>query len=444
MPEPDKPRDYNIIHSVLVAIIIIIAAIWGEKVWDKKSIEGFEKAASIENGAQFASIYEDFWNQVNQNYYRKNLDGIDWNAQKTIGLEKAKQAKTRDELFTEIIQKQIDLFPVSHLTILPNPGQSNNGEKVSFTDDELAFNHSLAGIGIISIKRGTKRLNIINYVIPNSPANNANIKAGYWVRDYKIIFDDKTPSALKITISPIIIENLQPILNETGEIIGFRDKDGGEISFSSLETKEFEFNLAPPPKFEIKNNEIIQGVSYIRLDSFMDEIEITSFIELVKTCPKDGFVIDLRNNLGGDLELFQRAISVFLPPHTLLMHTKTRSWSRTFHSSWFYKECEAPLIVLIGPKSASAAEVFASSLQFYRRAKIMGRSSNGSVIGARDFVVLDGSLLQIPMIELLGPDKKSLEGIGVRPDIELISDFETEPSKDKLVLQAISELKAMN
>lgn len=439
MQQIEPPKNYNIIHSLIIAALIIGAAIFGERVWQNLAFDKAQQAAINQSGAQFVQIYDDFWKNLNKYYYREDMDGIDWPAKRKEGILQAQNAKSREELFT-IIQKQIDLFPVSHITIMPNiampkeNGASHNLENGTFR---------LVGIGIVGIKRATKRLDIIEFIEPNSKAAQFGLKPGWWIKNINIEYgDNKIPRQLKALIIPLNIEDKAPKTNENGEIIGFFDKNGAFADVSTITPIEFEFDIKPIKNANPIQNLNINGAKYIRFDSFMSEIEIETILDEINSCPKGGIIFDLRRNMGGDMELMQRMISPLLPPHTLLMHTKSRSWSRTFHSSWFYKQCNAPLVVLIGPSSASAAEIVAQSLKHYKRATIMGRRSNGSVIGARDYVLLDGSLLQIPTLELFGADKKSIEGIGVIPDIEFSPEFlDTDPKSDELVLKAVEVIE---
>jgi len=73
------------------------------------------------------------------------------------------------------------------------------------------------------------------------------------------------------------------------------------------------------------------------------------------------------------------------------------------------------VVVLIGPGSASASEIFAHVLQNQKRATVVGRRSAGAVIVSRFYSLPGGGRLQVPIQDYLGVDGQRLEGRGSRP-----------------------------
>jgi carboxyl-terminal processing protease len=76
-----------------------------------------------------------------------------------------------------------------------------------------------------------------------------------------------------------------------------------------------------------------------------------------------------------------------------------------------------PLAVLIGPRTASAAEVTAAALQHHERARLFGTPSLGSVLAARIYDLPDGGKLTIPYADYLTPPGIRIEDRGVTPDV---------------------------
>ncbi len=391
------------IYSVIVAIALILIGVFGDKLWAKYEANAQSEFVRVDKDIQFAEIYDEFWGLVNDHYYDPDFDGIDWAAQYEAGLSRAEEAKDRADLYNNIIQKQIDLFPVSHLGVYPNMSETDIKEALQNRSDisKLDQGEMLGGLNIIDIKRGNKKYDIVEDVLPNSPAEKAGVKIGWRIEKWRYEYDEnQNPIHFYGVFRPEFIEADLSKLNSSAPI-------------------NIDFPLSAPPsqsEFVIKE---IGGKTYIRFDDFMNSDIIDEVRTALKECNPNGIIIDLRKNGGGDLLLLQSAISPLLPRHTLIMRTKTRTKSQTFHSSWFDSQCKTKLAVLIGPNSASAAEIFAQTLGYYKRAILIGRPSNGSVIGAYDYVLKDGTMLQIPTLHILAADGSKIEGVGVMPNINI-------------------------
>ena len=78
---------------------------------------------------------------------------------------------------------------------------------------------------------------------------------------------------------------------------------------------------------------------------------------------------------------------------------------------------KGPLVVLIGPASASAAEVTAAALRNHRRALLVGGESAGAVLLSQAYPLPDGGKVTVAIADVLTPDGRRLEGVGVSPDL---------------------------
>ena len=130
-------------------------------------------------------------------------------------------------------------------------------------------------------------------------------------------------------------------------------------------------------------------------------------------------LIDLRNAPGGDLyEAFDMA-GLFLPAGTLLGTLRTRASRGSEVRTGPGPKFDMPLVLLIGPDTASAAEVFAGALHRQGRAVLVGRRSYGKCSSQTDARLSDGSVLRFTNREVLLPDGTSCSGVGLTPDHEV-------------------------
>ena len=134
--------------------------------------------------------------------------------------------------------------------------------------------------------------------------------------------------------------------------------------------------------------------------------------------PVTGIMLDLRNNPGGYLQEALRVASQFLPEDDIILHEKdARGNITTYRSQGDGLGRDLPLVVLINPGSASAAEIVAGALQTDGRAKLVGMSTVGTGTVLRPFTLSDGSVLRLGVTNWLTPDYELIKGQGIHPDM---------------------------
>ncbi len=133
---------------------------------------------------------------------------------------------------------------------------------------------------------------------------------------------------------------------------------------------------------------------------------------------QDKFYIDLRESPGGDLYEALDCAGLFLPHNTQLVQLleKNKQPQRIQVPSGL-STFKQPLSIIVGPDTASAAEVFAGVLQYQGRARIVGERTKGKCISQTDFFLSDGSILHLSNMKIYYPNGDSCHIKGVIPDI---------------------------
>lgn len=130
-------------------------------------------------------------------------------------------------------------------------------------------------------------------------------------------------------------------------------------------------------------------------------------------------IIDLRDAGGGDLyEAFDIA-GLFLPAGTMLGTIQNRGGKLREVRASSGDKYVMPVALLVGPDTASAAEIFAGALHGQGRAKLVGQRTYGKCSSQTDARLSDGSVLRYTNRDVLLPGGVSCSGAGLIPDLEV-------------------------
>ena len=128
-------------------------------------------------------------------------------------------------------------------------------------------------------------------------------------------------------------------------------------------------------------SEIFPGnIAYLELKQFSDDAWRAMSLELkkLKKLGVKGLILDVRNNTGGYLSEAVLIASYFLDPGKLVVYTKGRAeHRRDYYSQDMPVKWDEPVVVLTNRNSASASEILAGALKYYKRALVVGDKTYG-------------------------------------------------------------------
>jgi carboxyl-terminal processing protease len=129
-----------------------------------------------------------------------------------------------------------------------------------------------------------------------------------------------------------------------------------------------------------------------------------------------GVVLDLRDNPGGLLDEAVAVASVFLDGGPVVSYERRGAKPRTL-DAFEGGDTATPLVVLVNPSTASAAEVVAGALQDRNRAVVVGTRTYGKGSVQEPSTLSDGSALELTVGRYLTPSGRALDGVGIEPDV---------------------------
>lgn len=258
---------------------------------------------------------------------------------------------------------------------------------------------SMSGIGV-SFFMMNDTANV-DQVIPNGPAEKVGMLAG----------------------DRIISVNGESIVGGTLTAEGIRSKIRGEKGTkvkigvkrnSSKKTLTFTITRDDIPMNTIDVSYMLDDkTGYIKIAQFGKNTYDEFFAALSKL-KKDGasrYIVDLRGNPGGYMEMAILMVNEFLEQGELIVYTKGRKerediqvWSDdqgSFH--------DAQVAVLIDEYSASASEIMAGALQDNDRGLVVGRRSFGKGLVQKQIYLPDSSAIRLAIARYYTPSHRCIQ-----------------------------------
>jgi len=257
--------------------------------------------------------------------------------------------------------------------------------------------NQMTGIGIALSKKKTGALEI-SQILDNSPAGTSQLKVG-----------DQVLEVNGTDVQGASVETaLALIRSEIGSAVDISAARGNSKFRVTLKSEKVSLQT-------VKASQIENSVGYFKISNFAISTyeEMQSAFSQLNT--DSGVIIDLRNSPGG---LIQSAVTVarLFVKSGVITSYKLADEERVYSVS-NSKPILVPLVIIVNRNTSSAAEMFAAAMQDRNRGVVIGERTYGKG-SVQDFVELkDGSKLEITVALYLTPSGRSIEGVGVTPDL---------------------------
>ncbi|MFA6751465.1 MAG: S41 family peptidase [Fermentimonas sp.] len=244
---------------------------------------------------------------------------------------------------------------------------------------------------------------VVTSIVPGGPSEAAGIMP--W--DRIVMVDDSVVAGNKIQNEDV----LRVLRGESGTEVklGILSK-GGNIVHDIIVTRgEIPVNSVNAAYM------LTDRIGFIKLGvnfGFNTFSEFISAISKLKSTGAESFIIDLRGNAGGSLDVVVAMVNEFLQKGDLIVYTEGRNFPRTDNYANGSGTCkDDDIVVLIDELSASASEIFAGAIQDHDRGLIIGRRSfgKGLVQSQRNFP--DGSALRLTVARYYTASGRSIQRV---------------------------------
>jgi carboxyl-terminal processing protease len=194
----------------------------------------------------------------------------------------------------------------------------------------------------------------------------------------------------------------------------------------------------------VRSRNLEEGYGYVRLAQFQERSDRDLQRSLEKLVAEKGglkgLVLDLRNNPGGLLTQAVRVADLFLDSGMIVytegrIESQRQKYFAQKDGSWM----DFPVVVLVNGGSASASEIVAGALQDHKRAIVLGTKTFGKGSVQTILPLDDSSALRLTTARYFTPKGRSIQAMGIVPDIVVESTPQQEAKADEKRRQSIRE-----
>ena len=273
---------------------------------------------------------------------------------------------------------------------------------ISAKDYEQAneeLNGNFCGIGI-SFQVMEDTINVIE-VIPGGPSEKVGIANG----DKIISVDGKNFTGEKINPN-LVKEQLRGPKNSVVKL--------GVKRATSEKTLYFTVTRGDIPIKSVDAAYMIdKNTGYVKVNQFGRNTydEFVAALSVLKNEGAKRYIVDLRGNGGGYMEIAVAMANEFLPKDNLIVSTKGRYKKNdtSVYSDGNGSYQDAEIVVLINEFSASASEIFAGAMQDNDRGLVIGARSFGKGLVQREFKLSDNSAIRLTIARYYTPTGRCIQ-----------------------------------
>ncbi len=282
-------------------------------------------------------------------------------------------------------------------------------------DMEVSTSGKFGGLGI-EIRMVKKKLTVIR-PMKGTPASRAGLKRGDHI--YKI--EDELTENLTSN------EAVERMRGEPKTPITIYVKRQGEAKLLKFRIIRDIIKLE-----SVESRMLSPGVGYITIKHFSRTTsrELATAMAALSKKGAKGWVLDLRWNPGGLLDQAIYVSDLFVDLGVLVTTVdeggkNKRPRSATKGNS----DTQSPLVVLVNSNSASASEIVAGAMKNLGRGLVVGAPTFGKGSVQVLYDNRDGSKLKLTIGQYLTPGDRSIQSVGIVPDIQLQPMFVPEKIK---------------
>ena len=264
----------------------------------------------------------------------------------------------------------------------------------------LAGSYTGVGVWVHRVADGSLR---VMSVQPHSPASRAGLRAG----------DVLVSVAGRAVVGRSVADVVSDLRGDAGSAVTVQYRRGHQLVTARL-------TRANVPDDDVSANMITSSIERLRVAAFTRGVGrwVRDQVARARQRHLQGLVLDLRDDPGGLLDEAVETASAFLNGGPVVSYEQRNSPPQVLRALG-HGDTGIPLVVLVDGGTASAAEIVAAALQDRGRAVLIGSRTFGKGSVQAPSRLSDGSALELTVGHYLTPSGRSLDGVGVEPDVSV-------------------------
>jgi len=274
--------------------------------------------------------------------------------------------------------------------------------------------------------------------LPDSPAEKAGLKAGDAI--LKIDKADTMSMSVEKAVSLIRGKKGTTVTLSIGRYKTEKDAKGKDKKVPTIQDVTITRDTISIKSVRVKF--LRDGIALIEISSFnqdTSELFDKAVDEVLHKDPK-GLILDLRNDPGGYLDRSIAVASAWVGDNIVVKERRQGKIVDQYRGTETARLKNIPTVVLVNGGSASASEIVAGALQDYKAAKILGTKTfgKGSVQDYTEYA--DKSAVKITIAEWLTPNGRSINKLGIEPDVKIEPNQNDNADRDSQLDKALELL----
>jgi carboxyl-terminal processing protease len=224
-----------------------------------------------------------------------------------------------------------------------------------------------------------------------------------------------------------------------------RHSDGGEEEFT-IQRETIEIPTVFVDNVTDKDGNAVDNLAYLEVQQFTEQTTDDLKRELnriVDAGTYEGLILDLRRNPGGGLDATVNVADMFLEEGVIITQVDRDGQETVYEAKSGNEEAgDLPIVMLVGPGSASGSEVLAAALRDHGKATLIGEKTfgKGSVNHIRQ--LSNGGALYVTIARWRTPNGELIEGVGLEPDVPVaLTQADADAGVDPQLFAAIDFLQ---
>ena len=326
-------------------------------------------------------VFDRAWSLVERHYWDRTMHDLDWDAVRDRYQARAAAAPDSPRLYA-VINEMLALLDDSHV-------YATSPVRLAFARDRFDSD-SAAGFGFDAVE--SKDGWVIRSIAKAGPAAAAGLQIGW--------------KLLSIDGQPIDLD--RHFGEGDAATIVLEDENGARHSITLKGVKL-------PDEPDRRATMLSDGVLLLAFDQFDKGDDRWVARQLAEHPGLNGVILDLRENGGGAATVLDRIAGQFVTDQRVILRLIAKRTIEEKTIGAGPRSYQGPLAVLVGPRTASAAEVLAAFLDGIGRAYTLGEKTAGAATGGVDYDLPDGGQLSVAEYDLRMADGARLEGRGFTP-----------------------------